>query len=63
MRAPNEPLSVRSRSVRSLKKNRTGTDGELGCSPVHPFIPKTPGTDTERTGTNGNGRGWDCNGC
>lgn len=63
MQAPTEQVSVRSHSVRSLKENNTGTDGELGCSPVHPFIPRKPGTNTERTGTNGNGRGGVRNGC
>lgn len=48
-----ERFSVRSHSVRSLKKNNAGTDGELGCSPVHPFIPKQPGMNRERTGTDG----------
>lgn len=54
-----DPNSVRSRSVRSLRKKNTGTDGELGCSPVRPFIPQNPeqtGNDRERSGTIGNGR-------
>ena len=60
MRAPNERLSVRSRSVRSPKENNVGTDGKLGCFPVQPFIPENPGLNRERTGLNGNepDRGW-----
>jgi len=53
MQATNRWSCVRSRFDRSLKENSTGTDGELECSPVLPFIPEEAGTNRERTGTNG----------
>ena len=37
-----------------LRKTTRERTGGLGCPPVHPFIPKIPGTNGERTVTIGN---------
>ena len=31
-----------------LREMAVGTDGELGCSPVRPFIPRNPGTNRNK---------------
>jgi hypothetical protein len=46
-----------------LREKLCGTDGRGLKFPLPPFVSVEPGTDRERTGTDGNGRGGVRNDC
>jgi len=63
MQATNERFSSVPQFRPFLRETLCGTDGRGLKFPLPPSVSKEPGTDTERTGTDGNGRSGRGDGC